>query len=222
MVDIVHTHGGCRPGAGRKRKAPRPRLPHRARPRHDARHPVHVTLRRRAGLPSFRQQRVGALLLGLIRRLNDAGFQIVHFSIQSNHVHLIVEASDRETLRRKASGFAISFARRLNQDLLGGRRGKVWEDRHFRRDIEGAREMHAVLRYVLGNAKKHGVIPADAVELDPYSSAWTFRGWDVAFERPPGVDHWPRPEPRTQLLREDWLAWGLVPVLGAPGPRSGR
>lgn len=135
-------------------------------------------------------------MLGLIRRLYDAGFQIVHFSIQPNHVHLIVEADDRDALRRKMSGFAISFARRLNQDVLGGRRGQVWDDRYHRRDIEGPREMHAVLRYV------------------------TFRGWDVRFERPPGIEHWPRPEPRTQLLKEDWLAWGLVPVLGAPGRRS--
>lgn len=179
---------------------------------------MHITLRRRPGLPSFRQQLVYALVLRLLHRLNDAAFQIVHFSIQANHVHLIVEAEDRERVSRKMSGFAISFARRLNIDLLRGRRGKVWSDRYFRRDIERAGDMHAVLRYVFGNAKRHGIMPADAIALDPYSSAWTFGGFDIRFPTPAGVEHVPRPRPRTRLLRKDWLAWGLVPVAGAPGP----
>lgn len=82
-----------------------------------------------------------------MRRLNDRRFQIVHFSIQTNHLHLVVEAADRATITRKMAGFMVSFAKRLNA-MLGGRRGKVWIDRYFRRDIERARDMNAVLRYV--------------------------------------------------------------------------
>jgi hypothetical protein len=78
--------------------------------------------------------------------------------------------------------------------------------------------MNTVLRYVFGNAKKHGEIPRDALVHDPYSTAWTFDGWDVAIPPPPGVEHWPRVVPRTRLLKVDWIAWGLLPVAG--GPRS--
>jgi hypothetical protein len=39
------THGGKRRGAGRKPKRRQPGQPHHARPEHDRRHPVHVTLR---------------------------------------------------------------------------------------------------------------------------------------------------------------------------------
>src|SRR5688572_15407288 len=108
---------------------------------------MHVTMRRMPNLPSFRKQRVGELVLRQMRRLNDELFQIVHFSIQSNHLHLIAEARDRAAAMRKLSGFMVSFAKRLNA-MLGNRRGKVWADRHYRRDVVTAREMNAVLRYV--------------------------------------------------------------------------
>jgi len=42
---VFRTHGGKRPGAGRKSKGPRQGESHRARPEHDPRHPVHVTIR---------------------------------------------------------------------------------------------------------------------------------------------------------------------------------
>ena len=46
QVELVsRTHGGKRPGAGRKLKGARTGASHRTRPEHDPRHPVHVTLR---------------------------------------------------------------------------------------------------------------------------------------------------------------------------------
>jgi REP element-mobilizing transposase RayT len=190
---------------------------------------MHVTMRRVPNLPSFRQQRVGELVLRQMRRLNDEDFQIVHFSIQANHVHLIVEGRDHETVIRKLWGLMVSFAKRLNA-MLGGRRGKVWADRHYRRDVVTAREMNAVLRYVFNNAKKHGEIPADVIMLDPYSSAWTQYtpafaggpdGWNVDIPTPKNCEHWPRPAPRrggpgagTRLLEIDWITDGLLAIDG--------
>lgn len=161
-------------------------------------------------------------MLRQMNRLNDESFQIVHFSIQTNHVHLVVEARDRATITQKMAGFMISFAKLLNSRVLGRRKGKVWADRYFRRDVEGARDMNAVLRYVFGNAKRHGLIPANAPVLDPYSSAWTFEGWTLRFADPRGGEHWPRPRPRTRLLRKDWIACGLLPLDRRPGPRPSR
>src|SRR5690349_10500547 len=87
--------GGKRPGAGRKRRLARPNVAHRARPVHKARFPVLVTLRAMRGLPSFRQQlvlkTVKELLLAQQHRVGTA-FRVPHFSIQTNHLHLIVEA----------------------------------------------------------------------------------------------------------------------------------
>src|SRR4029079_4863414 len=111
--------GGARPGAGRPRKkdADRGFIAHCPRPSHRKGDPVHVTLRVKKGVPSLRRQsleRVGQLailnhrerivklaLLKQRERLDETGakhFQVVHFTIQSDHLHLIVEAPDKRGL----------------------------------------------------------------------------------------------------------------------------
>lgn len=203
-------HGGARQGAGRKRRDEHLFVPHAARELKAGEYPMHLTARAVRGLPSFREHRIGSLVLLQLRRLNDPTFQIVHPSVQSNHVHLIAEADDGPTVRRKMNGFMASFARRLNTEL--GRSGTVWRDRFYGRDITTAREMHNVLTYVFGNAKKHGEMPRDCLQLDPFSSAWTFDGWDREVELPSETIRWTPPMPRTELLRRDWIAHGLLRV----------
>lgn len=192
----------------------RPMVPHRLRASHAKEHPVHVTARAVDGLPSFRESPILSLVLLQMRRLNDARFQIVHFSVQTDHLHMICEADDGEILTRKMAGFMISFARRLNGLLA--RCGKVWSERFHWRDVTSAREMYNVLAYVFGNAKKHGIIPADALCADPGSSAWTFDGWDLPVDAPPQKARWTPPQPRTQLLQRDWITNGLLRLGAAP------
>ena len=93
-------------------------VPHRRRERHLASHPVHVTMRTREGLPSLRSDR---LLLEAMRtsiatsEKND--FRVVHYSIQSNHLHLIVEATNQQALaawacRPSPSAWSMPFIAR--------------------------------------------------------------------------------------------------------------
>ena len=93
--------GGYRPGAGRPRSG-RHAVPHRSRPKVAARHPVHVTLRVRDevwNLPSRRCFR--ALARGFARGNDRFGFRLIHFSVQGNHLHLIVEVADEEVGERE-------------------------------------------------------------------------------------------------------------------------
>ena len=46
------------------------------------------------------------------------GVRIIHYSIQGNHLHLIVEAEGRRSLSRAMQGFAIRVAKRLNSSPL--------------------------------------------------------------------------------------------------------
>lgn len=164
---------------------------------------MHVTVRRRDGLPSFRQQRVLELVHALMRKKNDDSFQLVHHSIQSNHIHFIAEARDRRAVTRKMHGFMVAFAKRLN--TLLDRAGKVWGDRYYARDIVGSREMRNVLSYVFHNARKHGALPAGSSMPDLFSTALMFDGWAEKF-LVYGFDDWPKPKPRTRMLRSWWRA----------------
>lgn len=87
------------------------------------RHPVHVTLRVCEGLPSLRTP----ALFQVVRKALAAGkaregFGLVHFSVQSNHLHLIAEAADRGALSRSLQGLCVRVARAVNRQL--GRRGR--------------------------------------------------------------------------------------------------
>lgn len=42
-------------------------------------------------------------------------FRTCHFSVQSNHVHLLVEAKDRQALSRGVQGLAIRLARSVDR-----------------------------------------------------------------------------------------------------------
>ncbi|HEY8073582.1 MAG TPA: hypothetical protein VIF62_05725, partial [Labilithrix sp.] len=106
---------------------PRPPTPHRARPRHAGWKPVHVTLRAQRLLPSLRTQLVLKLLRAIVADPRREAFRVVHWSIQSDHVHLIVEAEDRATLEWGVRSLVIRMARRLNGLL--DRRGRVGGNR---------------------------------------------------------------------------------------------
>ncbi len=177
--------GGARKGAGRKPKGERAMLPHRSRPDHKARFPVLVTTRLCAGLPSLRRPgeaaRIrAALATALASAVAGAPgksravqhFQVVHHSIRSNHLHLIVEAPDRRALTRGVQGLLVRIARALNR--LWSRRGPVFADRFHERELRNPRQVRNALVYVLQNLRKHGIHLAGP---DPYSSGPEFSGW---------------------------------------------
>jgi REP element-mobilizing transposase RayT len=202
--------GGARPGAGRK---PRPahlrQTPHRARPMHRKAHPVHVTLR--AGLRSLRSQQVARTLLGGLRDSNRERFRVVHYSVQDNHVHLIIESEDSQALSSGLRGLMVRIARRVNRLL--GRHGRFWADRWHGRDLEGPRQVRNALVYVLQNHKKH----AKNAGLDPLSSAESFDGfasmvpWGFRSVGPPCTA-----TAKTWLLRIGWRRRGLIRLTDAP------
>jgi hypothetical protein len=127
-------------------------------------------------------------------------YRVIHYSVQADHVHLVVEAADRVALSRGTQGLAIRLARAVNRVV--GRRGKVWGDRFFARDLRSPREVRAGILYVLMNHKKHaraGIVPP---LLDVWSSAAWFGGWHA------------RASPLVVRLR-DRLPTSIVPVVSA-------
>ena len=204
------TWGGARRGAGRKRSTARPRVPHTARPRHEARAPLHVTLRLREGLPSLRRNVVRARILGAIGEGRERfGFRLNQFSLQSNHVHLIVEADDARALSRGMKGIAVRVARTLNR--VWKRSGSIFSDRFHARALRTPREVRCALVYVLQNARHHGL---RLIGVDPYSSGPWFDGWRQGLVLATGG---PGAVARTWLLRQGWRKHGLVGIEESPG-----
>ena len=95
---------------------------------------------------------------------NRFGFRLVHYSVQGNHVHLLVEAQDERSLSRGMNGLGVRVARGLNRVM--GRRGKVLDDRYHGHILRTPTEVRRARAYLLQNARKH----YGRAAADPYTS----------------------------------------------------
>jgi len=98
----------------------------------------------------------------------------------------------------------------------------VLEDRYHFEIVKTPKHCRAALCYVLQNARRHGErLDPSFHGMDPFSSAWTFDGWDADVPEPDDAAEWPRPTPRTRLLKIGWFQQGPLSVGGerATGPR---
>jgi REP element-mobilizing transposase RayT len=183
---------------------------------------VHVTLRAMRRLPSLRRQLVFAELRRAFTPCSNEQFRVVHFSVQVDHVHLVVEANSKVALSRGASGLSIRLARALNRVL--GRRGCVWGDRYHARALSTPREVRHALVYVLMNWRKHlGGVRG----LDPCASGYWFDGWRTNQVEPEACARSPAGAPpvapaRTWLGAIGWRRYGLVDVRERPKAASAR
>ncbi len=205
------TRGGRRPGAGRKPKGLSAGVPHRSRPFHDKTQPVHATLRTLPRLPNLRLARIFPAVRDALRLGSSETFRIVQFSVQRDHVHLLVEARDRMALMRGLRGLVVRLARAINR--AAGRSGRVWADRYHTRALTTPREVRHALVYVLMNFRKH-----DRSErgIDLCSSGPWFTGWRNRPAMPPvGVEK-PVLTAGTWLLSAGWRRHGLVSLSEHP------
>jgi REP element-mobilizing transposase RayT len=171
-------------------------MAHVSRPEHKARFPLLITSRLCPGLPSLRHEREAACIRRALAAANgtaardpgSAPFQVVHHSIQSNHLHLIVEADDRASLTSGMRGMLVRIARALNR--LWKRYGPVFADRFHERELRNPLQVRTALVYVLQNLRKHGIALAGP---DPLSSGPEFDGWSSEWNRDGDARADPRP-----------------------------
>lgn len=215
--------GGARKNAGRKAAVHRKGFEvHGVRPDLNRNHPVHIVMRAKPNAPRFRQERISRAIRRRIASAARRGFQIIHFSIQQNHLHLVVEAEDRKLLWRGIQRLAQRLAWDIN--ALTHRHGSLWRDRYTRRDLTSPRQVRNALVYVLMNFRKHALDEIEfalaSMTLDPCSSALWFDGWHTRagpfldmlrreFEEAKLPDS-PVSAPRTWLARIGWKRHGTV------------
>jgi REP element-mobilizing transposase RayT len=196
--------------------------------------PIHVVLRVSKEIGRLRKDKTyAALREALLVAARRESFRVVHVSIQAEHVHLIIEATDRVALWRGMQSFQISAAKRLNaavtQPGAKRRRGSVFTDRYHASVITNPKQARHTLAYVLNNWRHHhedreGL--ARSWKIDRYSSAISFDGWrepwaSATVWRLP-KDYLPLPvwPPRCWMLTDGWKRYGLVETTEVPGPKT--
>jgi REP element-mobilizing transposase RayT len=213
---IPGERGGYRPRAGRPKK-PGAGVPHRRRPILKLRTVLHVVVRVRDDVAHLRRSRMVKALAAAFRGgCQKVGYRLCHFSVQGNHIHLIIEADDAAALSVGMKGWSVRVARAINRVM--GRKGRVFRDRYHAVLLRTGRQVRAALCYVLQNARRHGIeVPRGSV--DPFSSSWWFDGWTherwrAGLKAPPEgptvttAEGW--------LLKDGWRRWGAIGVDEVP------
>jgi len=197
-----NTWGGRRAGAGRPKGTRKSsRMPHTRRSPVSPHKPHHITVRVTRGTWNLRSQRCFRPLVHALELVcRRVGFRVVHFSVQHNHVHLIVEADDRSAMSGGLRALLARAARALNRVM--GASGARFDDRYHEHVLATPTEVRNALYYVLGNRAHHlarwGRL-ASSTAVDLFSSI-----------AEPVVKR-----PRSWLLREGWTR-------ASPGPAGRR
>ena len=233
QLELRPSRGGKRKGAGRKPKGARRGTPHLGRAGIDGRAPVHVTIRMRPGLPTLRSKNGHrAFVKAALGARERLGMRLVAWSLQRDHMHLLVEADSADALWRGMTGLETRFVRAFNARTK--RTGPALADRYHARVLQHPREVRNALVYVFANARYHfGTAPARGPSwIDPWSSGPWFDGWGDAaalaaalrrelervlieerFDLSRGP---PVAEPNVWLLTTGWRRHGLISSTEAP------
>jgi len=136
-------------------------------------------------------------------------FRVLHYSLQRDHAHLLVEADSQTALARGMKSVGARLARAINR--VFARAGAVLDGRYHLHLLRTPREVRNALAYVLLNARKHwrqrfGIAPPP--RIDEASSARWFDGWNLVFAVPRGERE--VAEAQTWLVHVGWRRHGLV------------
>ncbi|MCA1829689.1 MAG: transposase, partial [Myxococcales bacterium] len=146
-------------------KGRRPLVSHHSRPHFDKPTAIHATVRVREDVWNLRSQRCFRVVK---QALHDAlgrfGLRVIDFSLQGNHLHLILEADNSASLSRGMQGLCVRIARALNR--LMERKGHVFADHFHSRLLLSPTEVMRAIQYVVDNHRKH----YGHTGTDPYAS----------------------------------------------------
>lgn len=241
-VERAGASSAARAGAGRgvragQKRGPKARVErkgfarHVPRDAHLGRHPVHVTMRRVRLAPSFRSETVRLAIMDEIAGAKGRGVRVVHFSIQEDHLHLMVEGEDSKDLSKQMCRLFSRVAMAVNR--VAQRSGPLFRDRHHRHALRTPTETRNALVYIMFNIRKHDAASYTAAQLrtvlDAFSSAAWFERWHPD-ARPPAEllakarARWPTnatSAPQTWLAKTGWLRAG-GPIRFTELPRRAR
>ena len=129
---------------------------------------IHVVWRIRRGLPTLRTPRSSKRLESAFRKSKEQpGFLLTQYSIQNEHLHVMVEVEDRQKLSRGLQALGIRIAKK----------GQVFAERYFAIAVKGWSRIRSTVRYIVNNGRKHGTWTVRG-KPDPFSSGpWFFRRW---------------------------------------------
>lgn len=126
---------------------------HIERPKFYRSRSLHLTIKVRENKADIQTKKILRKLQYAILRARLKGLRVIHYALEYNHVHLLVESTTHETLHKGMQSLGITLAKGINK--LKGKKGTVYKHRYHFRQISSRRDLKNVIQYILQNHKKH-------------------------------------------------------------------
>lgn len=138
------TLGGRRPNSGRNRKHS-PGVSHRKREQVTSKDPLHINFKYATFVQTDKVLKI--LETGLYNALKFE-FEVCYYTIQSNHIHLIAEAKDTDSLIKGMRSITNTLVKRIGK-------GSIQIERYHLHVLKKPTETKNALDYVINNNLKH-------------------------------------------------------------------
>lgn len=200
--------GGKRSGAGRPNKSQT--VNHMKRTEVNFKVPLMITMKLKPGLKGLRTKKMLKKFEQCGKEVKKFGLHILHFSIESNHIHFKAEARDNQSLGSGTKSLGARLGKAVRKEIGG--KGSVFAGRYHLKALKTPTETRNAMAYVLLNQSKH---QKRHPYPDEFSSAIHFYDWKALLGKNigPVLANWkmrkkPLPdylsEPRSWLAREGW------------------
>lgn len=126
---------------------------------------LHLTIKVLRNKAEIKNKSVLKLLKHAIQRARLQGLKVIHYSLEYDHVHLLIEADNNASLGKGMQALGVTMAKGINR--LKRLKGAVYKHRYHFRQISSPRQLKYVMNYIFKNGMKHR--SADSV-INPYNS----------------------------------------------------
>lgn len=114
---------------------------------------LHLTVKVRNNKADIQSKRILKALHYAIKRARLKGLRVVHYTLEYNHVHLLVESVDNKILHKGMQAFGITIAKAINK--IKKTKGTVYKNRYHLRLINSPKQLKNALHYIFSNGIKH-------------------------------------------------------------------
>ncbi len=165
-----------RKGAGRPALHD-PGIRHTNRPHIKKPASLHLTIKVKKKKAEIKNKSVLKILKRAILNARKQGLRVIHFSLEYDHVHLLIEADNNLILGKGMQAFGVTLSKAINR--LKKLKGGVYKHRYHFRQISSTRELKIVMNYIFTNGLKHGT--AKSI-LNPFNSIQAEKKFRLFYE----------------------------------------
>lgn len=126
---------------------------HTSRPTLKKMSSLHLTIKVNRNKAEIKNKKVLKLLKHSIANARRQELKVIHFALEYDHVHLLIEAEDNVTLGKGMMSLGVTLAKGINR--LKKLKGSVYKHRYHFRHITSSRQLKAVMNYIFSNGLKH-------------------------------------------------------------------